>query len=160
RQLHHYGDLLSHPPAAKPGRFAPVIRGFRKVFRALLRPWLELQSRCNAGLIEALETLHIAAYARFAALNSQLEERCQLLHDLVRKKPAPPTPLDEYQGPLEAPADGCNDDDLNRELGNRGKLARAGLWFNPPVVVRFDNNEAHSIGISERIVEHMFVHTR
>jgi SAM-dependent methyltransferase len=160
RELHHYGDLLHHPPIAKPGRYSPVIRLLRKVLRALLRPWLELQSRCNAGLIEALETLHLAAYARFAALNSQLEERCQMLHDLIDKKAVRHTPLDEYQGPLEPPAAGCTDDDLNRELGNRGKLARAGLWFNPPVVVRFDDNKAHSIGISERILEHMFVHTR
>jgi SAM-dependent methyltransferase len=160
RQLHHYGDLLNHPATAKPGRFAPVIRLFRKVLRTLLRPWLELQSRCNAGLIEALETIHLAAFARFAALNSQLEDRCQMLHDLVSKKTTSHTPLYEYQGPLEPPMEGYTDEDLNRELGNRGKLARAGLWFNPPVVVRFDKNEAHSIGISERILEHMFVHTR
>jgi len=160
RQLHHYGDLLNHPPTAKPGRFSWVIRGLRKLLRTLLRPWLELQSRCNSGLIEALETLHLAAYARFAALNTQLEERCQMLHDLVSKKTAVHAPLYEYQGPLEAPVEGCTDDDLNRELGNAGKLARAGLWFNPPVVVRFDDNEARSIGISERILEHMFVHTR
>lgn len=160
RQLHHFGDLLNHPATAKPGRFAPGIRFLRRVLRALLRPWLELQSRCNAGLIEALETLHLAAYARFAALNSQLEDRCQMLHDLVSKKTVLHTPLEEYQGPMEPSPVGPTDADLNRELGNAGKLARAGLWFNPPVVVRFENEQAKAIGVSERILEHMFVHTR
>lgn len=160
RQLHHYGDLLNHPATAKPGRFAFGVRFLRRVLRALLRPWLELQSRCNAGLIEALETLHLAAYARFAALSSQVEDRCQMLHDLVGKKTALHTPLEEYQGPLAAPPGGCTDEDLNRELGHAGKLARAGLWFNPPVVVRFEGEQAKAIGISERILEHMFVHTR
>jgi len=159
QQLQHYGDLLNHPPTAKPGRFAPVILFLRRALRALVRPWLELQTRCNAGFLEAIERLHLASYARLSALNVQLEERCQMLYDLMDRKSALQAPLYEYHGPEEAPLP-ATDDELNRELGNGGRIARAGLWFNPPVVVRFRDRKAVSIGVTERIIEHIFLHTR
>jgi SAM-dependent methyltransferase len=126
----------------------------------MLRPWLEMQTRCNSGLIDALETLHCASHDRFAALEKQVEDRFQILYDLMRKKTAGAARLSEYQGPMEPVPPGCSDEDLNRELGNTGKVAKAGLWFNPPIVVRIEQGEAVAIGTSERIVEHMFVHTR
>ncbi len=48
RKLLHCGDLLNHPPTVKPGRFAPIVRLLRGALRVLLRPWLEMQTRCNA----------------------------------------------------------------------------------------------------------------
>lgn len=154
RKLLHCGDILNHPPTVKPGRFAPVIRFCRRVLRALLRPWLEMQTRCNSHMVEAIEALHLASYSRLAALDNQMDERCRALYELLKK-----TDLDDIQAPPEPPAN-ASDEVLNRELGNTGKLAKAGLWFNPPVVVRFENEKAVALGVSERILEHMFVHTR
>ena len=155
RKLLHCGDLLNHPPTVKPGRFAPVVRFLRGALRVLLRPWLEMQTRCNTHLIEAIEGLHLASYSRFAALDKQLEERCRVLYDLLMK-----TDPQDYPNASEPPPATCSDDVLNRELGSNGKLAQAGLWFNPPVVVRFENSKPVAVGVSERILEHMFIHTR
>ncbi len=160
RLLRHYGDLLHHPAIARPGLLAPVIRFCRKALHTLLRPWLELQSRCNAGLIDALERLHFAAYVRFAELNLQMEERCQMLQNLVSPKSIPSPSQPKYHGLVEPPIDGCTDEELNRELGPAGRLAKAGLWFNPPVVVGFAKGRPRLLGMSERILEPMFIHTR
>jgi 2-polyprenyl-3-methyl-5-hydroxy-6-metoxy-1,4-benzoquinol methylase len=50
---------------------------------------------------------------------------------------------------------------VNRELGHEGSIAQAGLWFNPPIGVRMAApNTPVVVAITERILEHTFVHTR
>lgn len=50
---------------------------------------------------------------------------------------------------------------INRELGHEGSIAEAGLWFNPPIGVRLSApNTPVVVAITERILEHTFVHTR
>ena len=56
-------------------------------------------------------------------------------------------------------ADGYNGA-VNRELGAEGMIARAGLWFNPPVSVQIEDNQPTVAAVTERILESIFVHTR
>lgn len=49
---------------------------------------------------------------------------------------------------------------VNRELSYEGRIAQAGLFFNPPIHVGLLNRAPNIFGISERILEHIFVHTR
>lgn len=52
--------VLDHPPAARPGLFAPLVRGLRKVFKGFLRPWLEFQTAYNDAAAESVTALHTA----------------------------------------------------------------------------------------------------
>jgi SAM-dependent methyltransferase len=52
------------------------------------------------------------------------------------------------------------DEMVNRELGPRGRIAGAGLWFNPAVAVQFHDGRPEVRLVSERILESIFVHTR
>jgi SAM-dependent methyltransferase len=63
--------------------------------------------------------------------------------------------------------DGCDDRiekcypaAVNCELSHAGKIGKAGLWFNPPITVKLENDRPVLAAVSERIIEHMFVHTR
>ena len=49
---------------------------------------------------------------------------------------------------------------VNRELDWDGSIARAGLWFNPPVAVRLMDGEPKVVAVTERILESVFIHTR
>lgn len=46
---------------------------------------------------------------------------------------------------------------LNRAVGHTGPARQRGLWFNPPVALRFDTDGAHVGVVNERIVEVPFV---
>lgn len=48
---------------------------------------------------------------------------------------------------------------INLELGYKGQIAAAGLWFNPPVGVQL-KDVPRVTNVTERIVEHIFVHNR
>jgi SAM-dependent methyltransferase len=61
---------------------------------------------------------------------------------------------------LHARIDQFYDTVVNRENGPDGKIARAGLWFNPPIAVRLEEDKAEVLAVSERILENMYVHTR
>jgi ubiquinone/menaquinone biosynthesis C-methylase UbiE len=54
----------------------------------------------------------------------------------------------------------CYNAAANRELGHDGRIAEAGLWFNPPIAVELHNDRPVLVSVSERILEHIFVHTR
>jgi SAM-dependent methyltransferase len=127
RRLRSYARVLEHPPVAKPGPLAPLVRFLRRGLRALMRPWLEVQTRCNHQVIDALELLT----ARLNQTTARLEQ-VSTHKDLA----------------------------VNKELGPTGRIAEAGLWFNPPVAVAIDNSAPKMLHITERIVEHIFVHTR
>lgn len=49
---------------------------------------------------------------------------------------------------------------VNRELGSGGRIAAAGLWFNPAVGVQIRDGVPKVVSVSERILESIFVHTR
>ncbi len=49
---------------------------------------------------------------------------------------------------------------LNRELTGNGQLASAGLFFNPPICVQHGPGGPRVVQVTERILEHIFVHTR
>lgn len=49
---------------------------------------------------------------------------------------------------------------VNRELSHLGMIAQSGLFFNPPIHVNLCNGQGRVMGISERILEHIFVHNR
>jgi SAM-dependent methyltransferase len=61
---------------------------------------------------------------------------------------------------VNARLDDCYNQAVNRELGPDGKIARAGLWFNPPVAVQFKEDRPVVVSVSERILEPFFVHSR
>jgi SAM-dependent methyltransferase len=142
--VRHYAHLLEHPPQARPGRLAPAFRFLRLVLRALLRPWLEFQTRFNQLCIRQLENYRQQVNNNLGGVEQRLQQLAQqvehcnrLLHD-----------SNHYHG------------FVNRELGYTGKIADAGLWFNPPVVVQLQDDRARVVAVTERIVEHIFVHTR
>jgi SAM-dependent methyltransferase len=49
---------------------------------------------------------------------------------------------------------------VNRELGWKGAIAQGGLHFNPPVCVQLHEDGPRVLHVSERILEHIFVHSR
>jgi SAM-dependent methyltransferase len=139
-----HAGLLGRPVIVKPGRLAPAVRFLRRLLRALLRPWLEFQTIFNQQTVNQLESLR-------GQVNNNLDGIQKCLMQLAEQ------------------IDRCNqrlDDEnffngfVNRELGLTGRIAQAGLFFNPPVFVQVDRDGAHVAMITERIVEHIFVHTR
>ncbi len=139
-----HAGLLDHPPTAKPGRFASVTRLLRRGLHVLLRPWLEFQTLFNKGCVRYLN-----------AVAGPLNE------DLVGLAKR----VEAVEGQVEHWGHWLNDPDagealVNRELGPSGSIAQAGLWFNPPTVVQVQKGRPRLLGVTERIVEHIFVHTR
>lgn len=62
--------------------------------------------------------------------------------------------------PPAAPAGPPLKDIINRELCSNGKIAEAGLYFNPPITVEYDSDQPKVSMITERILEGIFVHSR
>jgi hypothetical protein len=53
-----YADLQSLPPLAKAGRVTSrIVRTARSLLRALLRPWLAVQTEFNQGVMAELDEL-------------------------------------------------------------------------------------------------------
>lgn len=129
--LHQHADLLNFPPIAKSGPLSRIFRLLRAVAKALIRPWLGVQTEFNRLALEALQALH----QEVVMLKARVEE-CD---EAIEK---------------------CYHEAANRELGHTGKIARGGLWFNPPIAVELRQNQPVVVSISERILEHLFVHTR
>jgi SAM-dependent methyltransferase len=61
----------------------------------------------------------------------------------------------ESAGELAVPIDTARF--LNWAEGPEGPAARAGLWFNPPVPVRYEENAVDVLLVNERIVEQPYV---
>jgi SAM-dependent methyltransferase len=129
--LELHADLVTFPPIAKPGPLSAPVRWLRQVWKALLRPWLGVQTEFNRLTLEALQNAH---------------------HELLA-----------HQARIEECVEGikqCYNRAVNCELGHNGRIARGGLWFNPAVSVELRDEGPVVTGVSERILEHMFVHTR
>jgi SAM-dependent methyltransferase len=134
-KLRRRAALADQPAVAAPGPLRFLIQFARRVVRAFSRPWLEFQTAFNRAVIEELDSTR-------TIFNSRLAEFDRRLLELSRS-------IDEQ----------C-DAAVNREQCSAGKIAQAGLWFNPPVWVQIQDNRPRVVAISERIVEHIFVHTR
>jgi SAM-dependent methyltransferase len=139
-ELHGHAGLLGHPPVVKPGRFSWAVRLLRRGLQVLLRPWLELQTLFNQGCL-----------GYFSALVAPLDENFRRIDALGHR-------VEHFSRWLGDP-DFC-EALVNRELGYAGTIAQAGLWFNPPMVVQVRGGRPHLAAVTERIVEHIFVHTR
>jgi SAM-dependent methyltransferase len=142
--LRGYAGLLHHPPVVKPGRLAPVFRFLRRALRALLRPWFEFQTRYNELALDQLDTYRAQVNDNLARLDKRLRELGQHLDRCEQR-------LDDKAYYTEY---------VNRELSDRGKIAQAGLWLDPPVSVQLHGGEPRLVAVTPRIVEHIFAHTR
>jgi SAM-dependent methyltransferase len=132
--LHRHARLHEHTDLARPGLLAPVFRLVRRVLRKLLGPWLEFQATFNEAVISLLE-----GYKQVLQGEKEARESLEgMIHAFEERY-------------LQA---------LNRELAGQGALAQAGLWFNPAVQVRMGAAGPRVAGVSPRILEHVFVHTR
>ena len=101
---------------------------------------IQSQTESHAERFKQLwQTLHQAT-ATIEKLRESLEE--------VQKQPAPP------------PAGPPLKDLINRELCSLGRIAEAGLYFNPPITVEYDPEKPQVSMITERILEGIFVHSR
>jgi ubiquinone/menaquinone biosynthesis C-methylase UbiE len=129
--LEQHFDLLAFPPIAKPGLLARPVRWMRQVWKALIRPWLGVQTEFNRLTLEVLQGLQ----QEVNTLHRRIEECNEAI---------------EKTYPAVA----------NRELSHNGKIARGGLWFNPPIAVELQGEQPVLAAVSERILEHIFVHTR
>jgi SAM-dependent methyltransferase len=248
--------LLAHKATAKPGPFAWAVRLFRGLTKAMIRPWLDFQTRFNHGVVEqctelsdnlrfsdttkgeqlgklhwrvawaenavaelreALDRLTVEqrearattdrlraageqqriAYDQLKSAHSQLqggyeelkalagsataEERHERLAGLMKQELAElgrrieavaATHLGEQAAErlraevaaATAEAEGRLAREcwaaVNRELSDEGEIARAGLWFNPPVGVRLVEGVPTLLAVTERIVEHGFIQSR
>jgi SAM-dependent methyltransferase len=129
--LERHLDLLAFPPIAKPGPMARPMKFLRRIWKGLIRPWLGVQTEFNRLTLEVLQGLQHEMHA--------IHRRIDECNELIEK---------------------CYPAAVNCELSHHGKIAKAGLWFNPPIVVELQNDRPVLAAVSERIVEHIFVHTR
>lgn len=143
-ELRGYAALIDHPPVARPGRLAPAFRFLRRALRALLRPWLEFQTRYNRLAVDQLEDQRVR-------VNDNLDNLERALRDLAKRIERCEQRVEDREYYTTY---------VNRELGPDGMLAGAGLWFRPAVVVRLQDDRARLVAVTERVVEPIFVQTR
>jgi hypothetical protein len=70
-----YSNPLALPAHAGPGPLRRPVKFVRRVFRAFLRPWLDVQTRFNHTVIDALEQSHQAAHDHLRRLTEHLREQ-------------------------------------------------------------------------------------
>ena len=111
---------------------------------AELKQALQTQTAANEERFQQLwEALH-----QTAASIEQLRDTVDQVRDEVHARPTP-TPMGP---PIK--------DIINRELRSEGKIAEAGLYFNPPITVEYDPERPQVAMVTERILEGIFVHSR
>lgn len=133
-------------------RLYPLIRAARYLVRKLIAPFLVVQSRFNLSTISVVE---------------QVEQRVRALEDAERALRQTIQTLEktilshsnqEQLRQASSLEEGVRQR-VNQELAGEGQIGQAGLWFEPPVHVRFDPDGPRIARVSERIVETIFVHT-
>ncbi|MGH7171326.1 MAG: methyltransferase domain-containing protein [Gemmataceae bacterium] len=150
--LEPYADARKYPLPRRGHPLHRLVRLARYLLRMLSAPWLHIQSRFNLAAVSVVE---------------QVERRVRELEGAERS-------LRETVETLEKTLLSCGDRELdrqrdsleegfrlrvNRELGREGKIAQAGLWFEPPVHVQLDRDGPRIAHVSARILERIFVHT-
>jgi SAM-dependent methyltransferase len=150
--LEPYADtLLLHLPRRRHPLHR-VVRLARYLVRKLIAPWLHFQSHFNLSTVSVVE---------------QIEHRIRALEDAEAAlrhavETLEKTFLSRADHELSRDIDNLEEGFLlrvNQELGRHGKIGQAGLWFEPPVHVQLDRDGPRIAGVSERIVEQIFVHT-
>jgi SAM-dependent methyltransferase len=68
--------------------------------------------------------------------------------------------VQEYKAQMEIRTQQACLQAVNRELGWKGAIAQGGLHFNPPICVQLHEDGPRVLHVSERILEHIFVHSR
>jgi SAM-dependent methyltransferase len=124
----------------------------RRLVRKLIAPWLHAQTQFNLSTLSVIE---------------QVEQRVKSLEEVALSLRQAVETLEtsflarinrESGRPLDTLEDGILLR-VSQELGWQGKIAEAGLWFNPPVIVQLDKQGPQMVGVTERILEHIYVHT-
>ena len=151
--LEPYADALNFP---LPRSHNPLYRAFwmlRRLVRKCISPWLHVQAHYNLSAMSVIEQVEqrvkILEEAALTLRHNVEALEKNLLKRVDQKEPEQDVNMLE-EGILGR---------INRELGWQGKIAEAGLWFNPPVIVNLDKQGPHVAGITERILEHIYVHT-
>lgn len=153
--LEPYCNSLDFFPPVRKNPISRAMGALRRLVKKMMAPWLHIQTHYNKATMNVLTQL----------MNSRLEdiERIQNLENRMKAQEA------FQEDCRQSSLDFCHTIEkmeerhyqrVNRELGWQGEIAKAGLWFNPPVIVQFGKGGPQVRGITERILEHIFVHTR
>ena len=150
--LEPYADSLHYPLPRHRNPLLRLVQGMRQVLRKLISPWLDVQTHFNLSTVSVLEQVE----QRIQALEEAEFALSQTIETLEK------TFLSRVPSERERQIASLEEGFLlrvNQELGRQGKIAQAGLWFNPPVIVQLDKNGPKVAGVTERILEPIFVHT-
>ena len=129
--LEPYADALHFPLPRRSHPLLRLVRWVRQAVRKISGPWLHVQTHFNLSALSVIE---------------QIEQRVKTLEDAelgLRQavETLERTFLARVDPELSRQVQNLEDAFLlrvNQELGWQGEVARAGLWFNPPVTVQMD----------------------
>ena len=116
------------------------------------------------------DSLHAAIAELSESLRHQTDanaEQSKQLWDAVHQTAVSIEQLREAVGNLQNQAEAAAPpagppikDIINKELRSEGRIAKAGLYFNPPITIEYDPDHPQVAMITERILEGIFVHSR
>jgi SAM-dependent methyltransferase len=150
--LEPYADGLNYPLWCHRNPLLRCLWVLRRLVRKIISPWLHVQTHFNLSAMSVIEQVEqrVKSLEEVAlTLRHTVETLEKSL--LARINQEPERDVDTLEAGILAR--------VNRELGWQGKIAEAGLWFNPPVIVHLDKKGPQVAGITERILEHIYVHT-
>ncbi len=77
--LDSQANVLGYPASARPGLLGYLLRQTRRVFKRLLRPWLEVQTNFNHAVIDTLEHSNQALKVHLDQMIGRLNSNSQML---------------------------------------------------------------------------------
>jgi SAM-dependent methyltransferase len=150
--LEPYADSLHYPLPRHRNPLLRLVQAVRQVLRRLISPWLDMQTHFNLSTVNVLEQVEQRVQS-LAEAEFALRQSIETLEKMF---------LSRADGELGKQVKTLEEGfrlRVNRELSQQGKLAQAGLWFKPPVLVQWEENGPRVAGVTERILEHIFIHT-
>lgn len=150
--LEPYADSIHFRLPRRRHPLHRLLRPARYLLRMLIAPWLHLQTHFNLSMVSVIEQVEYRVRtleATEAALHRDVQTLAKAL--LSRGDQESSRQIDSLEEGFLLR--------VNRELGWQGKIGQAGLWFDPPVHVQLDREGPRIAGVSERILEQIFVHT-
>src|SRR5262249_12589611 len=130
--LEPHADSLNYPLRRHRN---PLFRGLwmlRRLVRKFIAPWIQVQTHFNLSAMSVIEQMEQRVkLLEEASLN--LRHTVETLEKSLLKRvnqQEPERDVDTLEEGILAR--------VNRELGWQGKIAEAGLWFNPPVIINLD----------------------